>query len=196
MAYASHFEAALRRYRPLQFRAVFVAEAPPAFETGRFFYFPDVHRADTLFLEMMKVLYFGTNDRESDERNERIRVADIRRTKARWLKRFQDDGFYLIDASDQPMPEAASTVAKRRRLEATLPITRREVKALVGVTQTPVILIGVLTYTVCAEPLRNEGIRILNREPINHPARGGQVEFRRKLTLLLQQEGIVARDGA
>ncbi|WP_263359929.1 hypothetical protein [Acidicapsa ligni] len=123
-------------------------------------------------------------------------MADIRRTKARWLKRFQDDGFYLIDASDQPMPEAASTVAKRRRLEATLPITRREVKALVGVTQTPVILIGVLTYTVCAEPLRNEGIRILNREPINHPARGGQVEFRRKLTLLLQQEGIVARDGA
>jgi hypothetical protein len=51
------FEEAARRYLPDQLRVLFITEAPPAFRVNRLFYFTGLTDGDTLFLEMMKVLY-------------------------------------------------------------------------------------------------------------------------------------------
>ena len=51
------FEEAARRYLPNPLRLLFIAEAPPAFKVNRLFYFTGLRDGDTLFLEMMKVLY-------------------------------------------------------------------------------------------------------------------------------------------
>ncbi len=51
------FEEAAMRYLPNPLRLLFIAEAPPAFKVNRLFYFTGLRDGDTLFLEMMKVLY-------------------------------------------------------------------------------------------------------------------------------------------
>lgn len=57
MGYLNSFALASRKYHPATLRILFVAEAPPAYESKRFFYFTDLRQGDTLFLEMMKTLY-------------------------------------------------------------------------------------------------------------------------------------------
>jgi hypothetical protein len=54
---STDFEIARRKYKPQSIKFLFVAEAPPKKESGRFFYFENVSDKDSLFLEMMKVLY-------------------------------------------------------------------------------------------------------------------------------------------
>jgi hypothetical protein len=53
----------------------------------------------------------------------------------------------------------------------------------------PIILIGGVTYSVCAEALRLDGKNVANNAMINHPARGGQKLFRAKLKAVLSNLG-------
>jgi hypothetical protein len=59
----------------------------------------------------------------------------------------------------------------------------------------PIILIGGITYSVCAEALRVDGHRVVNHTMINHPARGGQKLFRAKLRAFLTDGGRSRGDG-
>ncbi len=78
------------------------------------------------------------------------------------------------------MPADASAATKRRLLAEVLPALVETVRRLV-VPDTEVILISSPVYAVCCEPLRAEGINVVNREAINFPGSGRQQEFRRKL---------------
>jgi hypothetical protein len=51
------FEALRQRYKPEVIRFLFIAEAPPHIESGRFFYLTEMQTHDALFLETMRVLY-------------------------------------------------------------------------------------------------------------------------------------------
>jgi hypothetical protein len=187
MAYARRFAIASKQYRPDPIRLLFVAEAPPALASGRFFYFPAVERADTLFLEMMKVLYpdmVGFIEHTATF-SPGYGPARVRATKAILLNHFKRDGFYLIDASDQPMPALATTKIKRELIRKSLPALVRRVKGLLPGGDTPIILIRAVTYDVCATTLRQQELCVLNQEMIDHPARGGQRRFRQKLRYLL-----------
>jgi hypothetical protein len=66
-------------------------------------------------------------------------------------------------------------------MEGRLPALQHTLESLLPRRNTPIILIGGVTYAVCADPLRHAGWNILNRSMINHPARGGQFHFRSKL---------------
>lgn len=46
------YSQARKKYRPHNIRVVFIAEAPPC-ALDRFFYFEDVKKQDSLFLEIM-----------------------------------------------------------------------------------------------------------------------------------------------
>jgi hypothetical protein len=123
MAYIRKFAGASRQYRPTSLRLLFIAEAPPPLESGRFFYFPAVTSRDTLFLEMMKVLYpadisFVEHD---DYRASTFDAKSLRKRKREFLERFKQDGFYLIDASEQPMPKDANTTLKKQIIRRALP---------------------------------------------------------------------------
>jgi queuine tRNA-ribosyltransferase len=180
MAYAPKFEEASRKYRPASVRLLFIAEAPPQYEFERFFYFEHVHKADTLFLEMMKVLYPAVIGYE-EERKSQFEAKVVRQRKAELLEKFKQDGFYLIDASENPMPEGASTSQKERIIRGRLPELMKKVQQLCGSRGVPIILISGPTFSVCAEALRVDGQCILNEEMIDTPAQGGQKNFRRKL---------------
>jgi hypothetical protein len=197
MAYSPNFAEASRKYRPQAIRVLFIAEAPPALKFERFFYFVGINDADTLFLEMMKVLYpidTGFVEYEGGRKPE-FEAKRVRGQKADLLTKFKRDGFYLIDASEQPMPEDADTTSKKRIIRSALPELRSKARELSREGDAPLILIGAPTHSVCAEALRRDGMRVLNEEMINSPARGGQKLFRLKLGTILRQFGIQTSDG-
>jgi hypothetical protein len=183
MGYSRRFADASRQYRPAPIRLLFIAEAPPAFRVNRFFYFSDLRNGDTLFLEMMKVLYpVLVGYSENKDIGSSFEARNVRLQKASLLERFKNDGFYLIDACEEPMPNDADTATKIRIMRKAFPALRRKLLRLLRGVNAPIILIGSLTYIVCAEALRQDGYCILNSEMIDHPARGGQTRFRTKLS--------------
>lgn len=185
-----------RRYRPDQIKVLFIAEAPPANDSGRFFYFVPVEKGDTLFLEMMKVLYPKKAKfvERIGNRRPRFDAKEVRNRKAKFLEQFKQDGFYLIDAVDEPMPGNATTKMKEKLIGSSLPRLKDKLHALCDDRNVPVILIGAPVYNVCAADLRNRRVRVLNIDMINTPAQGGQKEFRCKLGKLLSSSQITTSD--
>jgi hypothetical protein len=181
------FAKATIRYKPTTLRVLFIAEAPPAFRFNRLFYFENLRDGDTLFLEMMKTLYgsavgFTDNGFSSGNSAERIRSR-----KSELLARFMREGYFLIDASEKPMPDRASSSQKLALLRASLPRLILRLKEFAIDKDAPIVLIGGVTYSACAQSLVNLGFNVINEAMIDHPARGGQLRFRQKLRCTLQR---------
>ena len=183
------FEKAANRYLPDPLRLLFIAEAPPAFKVNRLFYFTGLRDGDTLFLEMMKVLYPAEIGYREGAIRPGFSVKEMRVRKQELLRKFQNDGYHLIDAYERPMPNGASAATKTVLMRSTLPPLQSKVRRLVGKRSVPIILIGGITYSVCAEALRLDGHRVVNDTMIHHPARGGQKLFRAKLREVLTDCG-------
>jgi hypothetical protein len=185
LAYSKDFAAASRKYRPAEIKLLFIAEAPPASRFRRFFYFTGLMNGDTLFLEMMKVLYpelVGFREEQSSL----FSAKAVRMMKESLLDQFCRDGLYLIDAVEEPMPNGADTAKKTRLMREALPALRRKVRRLTPRRDVPMLLIGKVTYTVCLQTLREDGFLVLNEGPIAHPAQGNQTRFRPALRKLMQ----------
>jgi hypothetical protein len=179
------FNEAARRYLPNPLRLLFIAEAPPAFKVNRLFYFTGLRDGDTLFLEMMKVLYPAEVGYSEGTFRQGYSAKRMRLRKQELLRKFQNDGYQLIDAYEQPMPDGAVAATKTVLMTSTLPALLSKVRSLVGKRSVPIILIGGITYSVCAEALRLGGHKVVNRTMIHHPARGGQKLFRAMLREVL-----------
>ncbi len=175
------FEKATRLYAPNPLQLLFIAEAPPAFKVNRLFYFTGLKDGDTLFLEMMKVLYPAAVGYHRGSFRPGYSARQMRLRKEELLRKFQQEGYQLIDAYEQPMPDGANAATKTVLMRSTLPALQNRVRRLVGKRRVPIILIGGITYSVCAEALRLDGYRVVNDTMIHHPARGGQKLFRAKL---------------
>lgn len=169
------FETARRKYRPDQVRVALVAESPPQEGSGRFFYFEHVDVGDSLFLELMKALY---DDARGDSKA-------LRRQKANYLQRFRDDGYYLIDASQEPIAGEGRAV-KARAIHAGLAQLQRD---LAGIQhgELKVVLISSLVYEICRGPLRQAGFDVVNTEMIDFPGFGRQREFRVKFGRIIDR---------
>jgi hypothetical protein len=167
-------------------RILFIAEAPPACDSKRFFYFTGLRQGDTLFLEMMKTLYPREVGFSGNRFRDGFSSKAIRLRKPELLEKFKADGFHLIDACRQPMPRGANTAAKIVLMQDALSALKKTVRRLCGAETVGVLLIGAVTYQVCAEALRAAGVNVLNKAAINHPARGGQILFRAKLRTELE----------
>src|SRR5690606_8923088 len=90
------------RYTPKQLKVLFVAEAIPD-NPDRFFYYDKSQEHDWLYLALMRALYRDARKATAQE---------LRANKPVFLARFQQDGYYLIDAIDDPV--AAGTTSKER----------------------------------------------------------------------------------
>ncbi len=180
------FAKATIRYKPATVRVLFIAEAPPAFRFNRLFYFEDLRDGDTLFLEMMKTLYGSTVGFTENGFLPGSSAEGIRRRKSGLLARFMREGYFLIDTSEEPMPDRASSSQKLALLRAAVPRLIARLKEFAVDQNTPIVLIGGVTYSACAQSLVNLGFKVMNEAMIDHPARGGQLRFRQKLRSTLQ----------
>lgn len=184
------FAEATARFIPPTIRVLFIAEAPPAYRFNRHFYFDNLRNGDTLFLEMMKCLYGSAVDFKESSFLPVGSAQEIRSHKLEFLAQFKRDGYLLIDASEEPMPDKASSHQKLALLRSALPRLLVRLKELRIDKSTPIVLIGGVTHSVCAQPLLAQDFNVINRAMIDHPARGGQLRFREKLRSTLQSSGL------
>lgn len=169
------FERARQKYRPDLVKVAFVAESPPREDSERFFYFEEVFTGDSLFLEVMKALY----------EDARGGAKTVRPRKPEFLNRFRDDGFYLIDASQDPIA-GESPAVKRRYIRSGLEQLQQSLTEI----QHPdlkVILISALVYEICSQPLRQAGWNVLNTEMIDFPGFGRQKKFQTKFPRVMER---------
>lgn len=164
------FQKAREKYKPSLIKCLFLAEAPPELDSNRFFYFEKVSTGDTLFITTMKGLF--AKEFVGMEQYEVTRL--LRANKTTFLKRFQELGFYLEDASSIPMPDRKRST-KRKILLTELEGLLKRMEHYVDM-KTPVILISAMVHEVCSEPLKKAGVFILNDNAIPFPI-GFQPEY-------------------
>jgi hypothetical protein len=163
-------EVARLKYKPKNIRWLLVAESPPKV-TDRFFYFEDVNREDSLYLETMRAL-FG---------NEHVDI--LRARKIEYLQRFKDQGFFLIDAVDRPIlsDEDNDAVVWNNRQNLIQKMDRLIKK------ETPVVLIKASVWSL-RNVLLKEGFNVINECMIDFPGSGNQIKFRTKLSRLMASQ--------
>ncbi len=141
-----------------------IAEAPPD-SLDRYFYFEDVRKHDSLFLETMGVLY--------PELKQRYLASGRDKTmKIELLENFKEDGYWLMDLSEVPCSLLNDS------LVSFVPSLLERLEKFVG-KETPIILIKSSIYDICYLPLISNGYNV-NQERIPFPGSGQQRVFREK----------------
>ncbi|MCL6220660.1 hypothetical protein [Zunongwangia pacifica] len=171
------FEKAREKFKPKEIKYLLIAETPPKSDSDRFFYFKNVEKQDSLFLETMKVLY----PRET----ELLKAKEIRRKKSEFLKKFKNDGFYLIDSLDQPFEKKYNTTQKIKLIKNGQKVLEEKIQSLLS-DKTKVILIAVSVFKANFQFLKNLDIPVINEEAIDFPGSGGQKKFKEKLNRILK----------
>ena len=178
----TRFQQAREKYTPANIKVLFVTEAPPAPERNRFFYYEHVRRGDSLFLEMIKVLF-------PEEVNAFDTVKQLRAEKTYFLERLQEEGYLLLSAYDTPLPgktAAARTRTYREHLPQLMATLLRVAKP-----STPVVLVSAVVFRAIAPELRASGFNLIHDQLIEYPNSGQQLNFRRKLKPLLMREQLL-----
>lgn len=177
------------KYLPEKPRIVFVAEAPPE-DIERFFYYEDVKTGDALFINLMRALYPELREGNGGT------IADIRRTKAVLLKRFQNDGYYLIDALPAPISLKLSSKERIRMIQERKEAITQEVTGLLGdigpktpVSDTGVILIKATVFDALTDYLRRDmRFPVLNAQfKVPFPSHGHTAVFGEMLHKILSR---------
>jgi hypothetical protein len=167
---------ASEKYKPDKIKYLIVAESPPK-NPDNYFYFLDVKKHDGFYLEIINALYC----------HNRIDSKCLRDNKDKFLKCFQRDGFYLIDAVETRI-ESSKRKDKEKAIRESLPGLRKRLDCHCD-PETKVILIVATVFDVCFQELKSKDINVINEEKIPYPGNGQQKVFRQRLTALLRKHG-------
>jgi hypothetical protein len=177
----STYDKARKNYRPQHIRYLLIAESPPPpanVASSRHFYRSDhVRRDDRLFTNTIKALYPEVADTSE---------AIIQEAKEQWLRRFQADGWYMIEALEDSQPHEITKDQRQARIKQALPRLLERVQALAE-KDTKIILIKSNVFDVAAEPLRQTGFTVLNKKLLDYPGRFNQKAYREKLRQLISE---------
>jgi hypothetical protein len=171
-----YFEDLRTAYRPQRIRLLFVGEAlpDPMQHDARFFYGPTLTRHHYLFLGMMEALYG-------------VRLERIAGHKPEWLRRFQNDGFWFIDALGTPA-ESRKRVDRLAALRDAAPDVAERIKA--AAPATGVVICHPLADEALRAPLRAAGVLLLHESAIPYPLPQVRRVFAERLRLALMIGGI------
>ncbi len=161
-------------FAPEKTSLLFLAEAPPC-SLERYFYFPNVREQDALWVELMKAIYSGQFGEVGVERYR----------KMEWLKKFQSDGYRLIDAVKEPFCYGESSTARKKQIKSCLDDIVDEIWEI---NPKQILTIKVTVYDALYQDLRNLGLpvvkdRRLARLPF--PGSGRQTEFQYQFKCLV-----------
>lgn len=154
------------KFKPAQVRILLIAEAPPDC-LNRYFYFEDVKKQDSLFLEIMGVLYPEQKQRYLSSGRDTILKREL-------LESFREDGYWLVNLSEIPCSLLDDS------LESCIPLLLQRLKKQID-KKTPVILIKSNVYDTCYHPLVSNGYNV-HSERMPFPGSGQQRVFREKFT--------------
>jgi len=178
------YDALRETYKPAHIKVLFIAESPPPSadtDSSRHFYRSDkIRKEDRLFVNTIKALYPEAAS---------LTETEIEPDKEAWLRRFQKDGYYMIEALETSQRHSVTKEARQERIRESLPRLVERVRELAG-QHTNIILIKSNVFVVAAKPLRQAGFTVLNTELVDYPGRFNQRDYREKLARLL---GIAVR---
>jgi hypothetical protein len=152
-----------KRYKPKKIKFLFVAESPPesSDDEVRFFYNYKQELWDYLYRAVMKVVFRD--------------FKHIKGEKDKWLCKFKEQGYYLIDATDHPV-NCLSSAERRCELAAAVKQKLSEIKKLVS-PSTPIILVKKNVFSAFYKPLRDAGYNVIHKSFLPFPSHGHQKEF-------------------
>ncbi len=172
------------KYRPEKIELLLLAEAPPNPPPCRFFYCEKFVRPDSLYKETMSVIFYLIQG-HSGARPSYI-TACIEQHKEIYLKCFQMNGIWLLDAVPDPLggrnPRQAIQANIGRILGIIKNITQKQ-KTL------KCVLIKNIVYQMLAQPLQTSGVNVLNKQALPFPSNGQQARFRKEFGELLINNG-------
>lgn len=160
----TRYRKARDKYKPRQVRTVLIAEGPPN-SLERHFYFEDVKKHDSLFLEIMEVLYPEQKQRYLSSKRDTLLKTEL-------LESFQEDGYWLLHLSE--IPCSLNNAPLQTLVPSLLLRLEKEISK-----ETPVILIKSSLYDLCYETLVLHRYNVIN-ERIPFPGSGQQGVFREK----------------
>lgn len=155
---------ARNKYKPEKVKYLLIAEAPPD-SLQHFFYYENVSQHDYLFLGIAEALFpalknqFIDNGRKSE-------------TKEIILRKFKQEGFYLLDFSELPLSLLESD------LKSQLPNLIEKTKSVIN-DDTHIILIKANVYDSVFHSLNAKFKNVINQR-IAFPGQGWQKEFQIK----------------
>ncbi len=174
------YDQARERYKPRHIKILLIAESPPPsaeIQSSRQFYYTDrIRKDDRLFTNTMKALYL-----EASEMTE----VELEKDKEKWLRRFEQDGYYMIEALEVSQEHKVTKKQRHERIREALPSLIARVERLVK-SDTGLILIKSNVFDEAAEPLRNAGFHALNTELVDYPGQFNQRDYREKLAGLVK----------
>lgn len=160
----NRYAKARSRYKPRQINTLLIAEGPSN-TLDRYFYFEEVRTHDSLFLEIMGVLYPDQKKRYLASRRDPLLKEEL-------LESFREDGYSLMHLSEIPC------CLLEDPLENLVPSLLQRLEKEIDKT-TPIILIKSSLYDICYAPLSANGYNVCN-ERIPFPGSGQQLVFREK----------------
>jgi len=170
-----------RRYKPVHIKCLLIAESPPPSsdaESSRHFYRTDKVRVeDRLFVNTIRALYPEAVNTP---------VPELEAQKEQWLKTFQSDGWYMIEALETSLPHAIPKPERQSLINKALPRLIERVQKLAD-SNTKLILIKSNVFVVARKPLQEAGFIVLNTELVDYPGRFNQRAYREKLANLATQ---------
>lgn len=173
------YESTRVQYRPEHIKWLLIAESPPPapeIQSSRQFYCTDrVRKDDRLFTNTIRALY-----PEAAELPE----SEMEAAKETWLRRFQADGGYIIEALEESQQHKVTKQQRQERIREALPRLIERVRALAE-PETVIVLIKSNVFEVAAEPLRQAGFKVSQTELVDYPGRYNQRAYREKLAELL-----------
>ncbi|HEX4662580.1 MAG TPA: hypothetical protein VH144_03105 [Candidatus Saccharimonadales bacterium] len=175
----SSYDETRKLYRPPHIKILLIAESPPPaaeIQSSRQFYRTDrVRTDDRLFINTIRALYPETLE---------ISEADLETSKESWLRRFQTDGWYMIEALEVSQRHSVTKRERQEKIRTTLPRLIERIHAL-ATPDTKIILIKSNVFDVATEPLQQAGFTILNTELVDYPGQFNQRDYRQKLANLM-----------
>lgn len=183
-----HYDEIRQQYRPEHISFLLIAESPPPsadVQSSRHFYRNEQIRTDDrLFVNTIKALY-----PEAAEQTEK----QIEPEKEQWLRRFQSDGYYMIEALEVSQRHKVTKEERQEKIREALPRLIDRVKELAS-ENTKLILVKSNVFEVAAEPLRKAGFTVLNAELVDYPGRFNQRDYREKLAGLVTSASSAGSD--
>lgn len=109
--------------------------------------------------------------------------AELEAQKENWLRRFQNDGWYMIEALEESQEHEVTKKQRQAKIADCVPRLIERVTKLAH-KDMKIILIKSNVFAVAAEPLRQAGFTVLNTELVDYPGHFNQRAFRTKIAQL------------
>jgi hypothetical protein len=163
----SHYLKLRAKYQPPKIKLIFVLESPP--ESGNYFYDPSGKTTEPLFSAMMKV------------------IGESPATKKEGLTAFARKGFYLVDATYQPVNKIENDRQRNEAILSDLPELIQDLRNIIGNRRVKIILVKANICRFLEEPLKTAGFNVINNGTvIPFPSHNHQPNFHKNIKKVIE----------